>query len=333
MNQPDPSFSSKKTRAVLVSGFLGSGKTTLINYILQNRSDLAGVLVIVNEFGKLGIDSELILHSENDVVELTSGCICCTLVMDLKKCLLSVIPRFRPKIVLMEASGVADPFGVITLFNNPEVQQLCRLDNIITVLDADCWHMRSVFGELFFNQLQAANLIIVNKTDLIKQETLDETIQQLRGNFPYADIAHTSYCRVDIQNMGARDAQASPSTAEYRISASNSRNHNGLFHASLKKNKLTTFVFETKTPLDKKALKRIMSHLPVNVFRVKGFVKFKDHVALLNHTGGKSQWIRWEGHSHTRLTLIGWDIDQNDILNKLERCQLSPRPRTDKKIL
>ena len=322
-----PYSEAGEIRAILISGFLGSGKTTLINHFLKNSPDLSGVIVVVNEFGKLGIDSELILHDKNGLVELTSGCICCTLVMDLKKCLMETIPHLRPRVVMIEASGVADPLGVITLFKDPEIEKLYMLDKIITVLDADCWRMRSVFGKLFFSQLKAANIMLVNKTDLMEQEALNATIQQLNEKYPRSDIIPTKYCAVDIGSIVGDDGEPPIRETASGISISDSRQKkeegqasHGDIVSSMTKGTLSTFSFQEKGYVDKKALIRVIELLPAKVFRIKGFVKFKDRVEILNHVRGKSHWESWEGKSSTRLVIIGWDLDQADLRNRLKSC-------------
>ena len=327
MSPYSPFSNYGETRVILISGFLGSGKTTLINHILKNSPDLSGVIVVVNEFGKLGIDRDLILHKKDGIVELTSGCICCTLVMDLKKCLLEAIPRYRPRIIILEASGVADPSGVIRLFRDPEINNLYRLDKIVTVLDADCWRMRRVFGALFFSQLQAADLMLVNKTDLIEQEILELTIRQLREKYPGSNILPTNYCAVDIEKIvgddGGPPIREDPSGISLLDSGQNrekARACCGVKVSSMKRGTLSTFSFQEKGDLDKKAFSSVIENLPPNVFRIKGFVKFQDRTETLNHVGGKSHWTSCKGKSDTRLTIIGWDIDQVDLSSQMKRC-------------
>jgi len=328
MRQPPLSVHVGKTRVVLLCGFLGSGKTTLVNYILKSNSNLSSVVVIVNEFGKLGIDKEIIMHQENEIVELTSGCICCTLVMDLKKCLLETIQRHKPRILLIEASGVADPYGVKKVFDDLEIQQSYFLEKTVTVLDADCWRIRSVFGELFFRQLQTANLILLNKTDLMEQKTLKQTIQQLGENYPHAHIVPTTYSRVELETMigkqGKTSAVALPDGISTPVSLAYSENR-PLFPGkdmNLKVGKMafSTFSFEEDTPLDKNALIHLLNHLPIQVFRIKGLVKFKSHVESLNHVGGRSHWTKWRKKSETRLVIIGWGLDKDAILTRLKNC-------------
>ena len=105
---------SKKSSAdvILISGFLGSGKTTLLKRILAWDDDLSGTVVLVNEFGDVGIDGSLLKDSGSDVVELTSGCICCTLGADLRQSLHNIMERFIPSRILIEASGVVDPVSI-----------------------------------------------------------------------------------------------------------------------------------------------------------------------------------------------------------------------------
>jgi len=109
MNSTEADENQYKARVILLSGFLGAGKTTLLKHILSWRSDMSGTVVIVNEFGEVGIDGSLLRNAGTDVVELTSGCICCTLSTDLKQSLERIWAQYRPQRILIESSGVAAP--------------------------------------------------------------------------------------------------------------------------------------------------------------------------------------------------------------------------------
>ena len=145
-----------KAQVIFLSGFMGAGKTTLLKRILSWPVDLADTIVIVNEFGDAGIDGLLLKDSKSDVVELSSGCICCTLKGDFQQSLINVWDTYHPARILIEASGLADPASLISVFNMHEISACMELKKIITVLDADFWDAREAFGYLFYSQLETA---------------------------------------------------------------------------------------------------------------------------------------------------------------------------------
>ncbi len=150
MKNAEHSENVPKTSVILLSGFLGAGKTTLLKQILSWDSDLSGTVVIVNEFGEVGIDGSLLKDTGSNVVELTSGCICCTLSSDLKQSLEKIHEDLKPKRVLIESSGVADPTAIRSVLSEGSLSRCMHLQKIITVLDAELWEAREAFGPLFF---------------------------------------------------------------------------------------------------------------------------------------------------------------------------------------
>jgi G3E family GTPase len=315
------STENNKIRVILLSGFLGGGKTTLINQIIKSGLDLSGVVIMINEFGQLGIDGQLILHRGNEVIELTSGCICCTLVVDLKNRLLDIQQQYHARVVLIEASGVADPFGIQSIFHDPDIQYNFLIENIVTILDANTWRIRSVFGDLFVKQLQAADLILLNKIDLLELETLRTILQQLRHDYPDTRIMPTVQCRIDPavlfeenQNNGS---QTVVRVANERMTSIYIANGNG---SKLNNPRFSSFVFQATEPLDKNAFVHFLERLPIEVFRIKGPVYFREQIQMLNHVGGQNTWTLWHGKPETCLAFVGWDMDIDSMTSVLKNC-------------
>lgn len=319
-----------KIQAILISGFLGSGKTTLINQIITSGLDLSGVVIIVNEFGQLGIDGQLILRQGNEVIELTSGCICCTLAIDLKQRLLDIYRQYHAGIVLIEASGVADPFGIQDIFDDPDIQSLFSLENIVTILDANTWRIRSVFGDLFVKQLQAADLILFNKIDLLEPETLRTTLQQLRHDYLDTRIVPTMQCRVDSAVLFAERESVSTLNVSHGMTAAYDRQHSdeqplkthNESDSELPKLRFSSFVFQATEPFDKNAFDHFLEKLPIEVFRIKGPVFFPNQLKMLNHVGGQNTWTTWHGKPETHLAFVGWDMDTDAMNETLSKCIL-----------
>ena len=153
----------------VLTGFLGAGKTTLLNRILNGNHGLR-VAVLVNDFGSINIDAELVVDVKSDVVSLANGCVCCSIRGDLIEAVKSVLERpEKPEYVLLEASGVADQSGIITTFINPDLRNLIRLDSVTCVLDAEQVFAHPEYPalkDLKLRQIAFADMMILNKVDL-----------------------------------------------------------------------------------------------------------------------------------------------------------------------
>src|ERR1700758_607149 len=156
----------------VLTGFLGAGKTTLVNHILREQSEYKFGLII-NEIGKIGIDGQLVQTETEDIVEMSNGCICCTVRKDLVKGIQKLLKRDDLDYVLIETTGVADPGPVAqTFLNIAQLQQLARLDSIITVADAEHLESQLREAEVTREQIALADFILLNKVDLIGPEQL-----------------------------------------------------------------------------------------------------------------------------------------------------------------
>ncbi|MBE9077154.1 GTP-binding protein [Romeria aff. gracilis LEGE 07310] len=209
MSQAKP---QKRIPATVVTGFLGSGKTTLINYLLKEQRDKK-VAVIVNEFGEIGIDGQIVVEEDNEqLVEFNNGCLCCTVRDDLVKTLISLTQRTELDAILIETTGLADPAPVAsTFFVSDEIKPSIKLDAFITVVDA-CNLERSLAGSHEAQeQVAFADVILINKTDLVDAEELASVEQKLRSLNPLAKIHHTQNSVIDpalILGVGAFELAA-----------------------------------------------------------------------------------------------------------------------------
>ena len=151
----------------IITGFLGSGKTTLLNQILKNKQDLK-VAVLVNEFGDINIDSQLLVSVDQDMVELSNGCICCTINDGLVDAVYRVLEREeRIDYLVIETTGVADPLPIILTFLGTELRDLTNLDSILTLVDAEAFNQEHFQSEAALKQLTYGDIILLNKTDLV----------------------------------------------------------------------------------------------------------------------------------------------------------------------
>ena len=195
----------------ILTGFLGAGKTTLLNYILTEKHGHR-IAVIENEFGEINIDSELVLSSDDEIFELTNGCVCCvaTARADLLRILEKLLAR-REKYdyILVETSGLADPTPVAqTFFVNEQVMTGTLLDAIVTLVDA----RHAELKDEALNQVVIADRVILNKTDLVSDEELGDVERRVRALNATAPILRSSHAKVDLENIlgiGAFNAQRS----------------------------------------------------------------------------------------------------------------------------
>ena len=308
---------SQKTNVIILAGFLGAGKTTLLKRILSWENDLSGTVVIVNEFGDVGIDGSLLKNagSNSDMVELTSGCVCCSLKMDLSLTLKRIRKKLNPSRIFIEATGVADPLAIMEVFQDLELRQYMNVDKIITVLDADFWEVREGFGSLFFSQLCEADLILLNKIDTVDDNYIPTILKEMHEAFPNSKIIPTIRCEVDPESLwrvGRRNDSSSEPNQFFKILIPDS--------ITEEKSHFTSFSFTNSIPLDENCFKQFTQKLPWEIFRMKGPVSFQDRTVLVNYAGGKCEWTEWSGTEETRLAFVGLKVSGDETIRQLKKC-------------
>ncbi len=177
----------------IITGFLGSGKTTLLNHILTNQQGVK-TAVLVNEFGEIGIDNELIVATDDDagMVELSNGCICCTINNDLMEAVYKILERQEGiDYLVVETTGLADPLPVALTFLGTELRDLTRLDSIITVVDSENFSLDLFNSQAAYNQIAYGDIILLNKADLVDEAQLDLLEVRVRDIKPDARILRT----------------------------------------------------------------------------------------------------------------------------------------------
>jgi G3E family GTPase len=188
----------KLVPVTIITGFLGSGKTTLLNHILQNQQGIK-TAVLVNEFGEIGIDNDLIVTTGEDMVELNNGCICCTINEDLVKAVYKVLDRSEQiDYLVVETTGLADPLPVALTFLGTELRDRTRLDSIITLVDAENFSLDLFNSEAAQNQITYGDIILLNKTDLVDEADVDLLEVRLRDMKEGARIIRTSKSAVSL---------------------------------------------------------------------------------------------------------------------------------------
>src|SRR6267142_809016 len=201
------SAASDKIPVTVLTGYLGAGKTTLLNRILSENHGKK-YAVIVNEFGEIGIDNDLIIGADEEVFEMNNGCVCCTVRGDLVRILDGLMKRKgKFDAIIVETTGLADPAPVAqTFFVDEDVQKNARLDAVVTVADAKWLQERLKDAPEAKNQIAFADVILINKTDLVTAEELREVEARIRGINPYAKLHRTERAQIPLKEVLGRNA-------------------------------------------------------------------------------------------------------------------------------
>jgi len=306
----------------ILTGFLGSGKTTLLNRILNGDHGLR-VAVLVNDFGAINIDAELIVGVEDNAISLANGCVCCQIRDDLIETIEDVITRpEKPEYILLEASGVADPSNIAMTFIQPQFRDRIRLDSIISIVDAD-----QVFAypeypgvqELKLKQIGFSDMVILNKVDLVDIEGLYQVKSWIENRLNRVRIVETSFCDVPLEILLAV-GRFDPSQLTSR-DPGNAHDHGESF---------STWSFESEEPLSLASLReKVKRELPSTIYRCKGIIyaaESPEHRAVLQVVGRRSDVTlldEWgDEKPSTRIVAIGAPegVNEAELRQLFESC-------------
>lgn len=342
----------------VLSGYLGSGKTTLLNHILHNRNGLK-VAVIVNDMSEVNIDASLVKQggfsrTEEKLVEMQNGCICCTLREDLIIEVDKLVKLGAIDYIVIESSGISEPVPVAQTFSyldenlTIDLSELCRLDTMVTVVDAARFWSDFASGEtllerkegataedereiadLLIDQIEFANVLIVNKLDLVAAEKAEELAAVLAHLNPEAKIIGTEHSRIDLHEV------LNTNRFNFEKASQSSGWIKELNEEHMPESEeygICSFVFKSDKPFHPERLMDWIVDWPAEIVRAKGFlwISTRDEVAVLLSQAGPSMSMEragtWDldyGVKGTELVLIGIGMDEQAIAAQLASCVLT----------
>lgn len=305
-----------------LTGFLGAGKTSLLNHILKENKGLK-IGVIVNDFGAINIDSLLVARQTDSKLELSNGCICCAVEDSGLDDAISQLAHTGSTLdyIVIEASGLAEPRELVNILENSR-NKFARLDGVIAVVDAESVTELSEKHPDFFKQLEVADIIVLNKADLVTEKKLDEASGYLKFLNDRAHIITAKHSIVDTRLLLDVDTlkKREPLKGE-QLSLADDEDHSEHLHETFHK-----MEFTTSKPLDPKKFEFYMSQgISDGVFRAKGFVYFGikglEQKFIFQKVGGRYtlKLDDWHGQpTKTDLVFIGSDFDEKKLKTDLE---------------
>ncbi|MGB5711981.1 MAG: GTP-binding protein [Waterburya sp.] len=344
--------SKKGLPVTIITGFLGSGKTTLLNHILTNQEGLK-TAVLVNEFGEIGIDNELIVSTDESMVELNNGCICCTINEDLVNAVYKILER-EDKIdyLVVETTGLADPLPVALTFLGTELRDMTRLDSIITMVDCANYSLDLFNSEAALSQIQYGDVIVLNKTDLVDETDVDAIEVKVRDLKKEARILRTQKSQVSLPLILSVGLFESDQYYEQTESVEhqhdhdhdhehhdehehNHHNHDHDHHHHdhshhLENDGFSSISFQYDQPFNIRKFQYFLDNqLDESIFRAKGILWFEEspqrHVFHLSGKRFTLEDEEWRGEKKNQLVLIGQNLDEATLRQQIENCVCLPK--------
>ncbi|MGH7060492.1 MAG: CobW family GTP-binding protein, partial [Stellaceae bacterium] len=296
----------------IVTGFLGSGKTTLVNHILAAQHGL-DIAVMVNELGDIAIDGALIENAGEDIVELANGCVCCSINNDLANALAGLLRREkRIDYLVVETTGVADPLPIALTFLRPEFRERVRVDSIVALADAENFGSDGIAGQAARNQLRYADIVLLNKCDRVGAARLDAIEAGIAAAANGARIARTVRAGIALPLLLSVGLFQSG-----RYFAAHDHHH-------LAADGFEAVSFESPYPFAAGRFQAFLEELPGDVFRAKGILAIDGgagrHVFHLVGRRFTLDAAGAEAPPGSRLVLIGRNLDPAALRARLAEC-------------
>ncbi|WP_225875336.1 CobW family GTP-binding protein [[Limnothrix rosea] IAM M-220] len=310
----------------IVTGFLGSGKTTLLNHILQNQQGLK-IAVLVNEFGSINIDSQLLIAADKDMMQLSNGCICCSMNDGLIETIYDILEREETiDYLVVETSGVADPLPLALTFIGTELKHFTRLDSILTVVDAEMFSPEFLNSEAALNQVAYGDIILLNKVDLVSLEQVKAAESHIHQVKEGARILHCSHGVVPL-HMILDVGLTSPAQQDgwQQLLESPAQGQLGGVSTHLKNDGFDSLSFTSDRPFDVNKFQHFLTEqLPDNIYRAKGLLWFQwETERFIFQLSGKRYTLnqdQWPTKPSNQLVLIGRNLDKLMLMQHLNNC-------------
>ena len=289
-----------RTPITLITGPLGSGKTTLLRHILAVQS--GKIAIVMNEFGEIAIDTKVIEGKNVRIAELGGGCVCCSLLGEFEAAVNEIIEKIAPERIVVETTGLAEPEALV--FNIQEALPQCRLDGVVSVIDADMLIRFPELGHTTRLQIEGADILLLNKIDLAEPGQIESLEMKLLEINPTAAIVRTERCRIDPELLFGIGRERKIARPEHQ--------HQLEFES---------FGFTSNKTFSRNCFEDFASSLPGSVVRAKGFIRFADSAQLFNFVAGRWELELFES-DRTELVFIGKNIaaEQEAIVRALNEC-------------
>ncbi len=331
----------------IISGFLGAGKTTLLNHILKNQVGIK-TAVLVNEFGEIGIDNELIIKTAEDMIELNNGCICCTINGELLNTVSKILDRpEKLDYLIVETTGLADPLPVAMTFAGGDLREKVRLDSIITLIDADNFDFDLKKSSVAYSQILYGDILLLNKCDLVTDAHLNKIESHINDIKKEPRILRSINSEVALQTIMSvglfetdtfefkqkiiKNDDSHDHSSHSHDHSSHSHDHSSHSHDLINNIEgFTSISFETNEPFSLRKFQNFLDNqLSKNVFRAKGILWFMEserkHVFHLSGKRFSLDDYEWENEKSNKIVLIGKDLDHKTIKNQLDCCRFNSK--------
>ena len=330
----------------IISGFLGSGKTTLLNHILKNQVGIK-TAVLVNEFGEIGIDNDLIIEGSEDMIELNNGCICCSINGELLNTVSKVLERAEKlDYLIVETTGLADPLPVAMTFAAGDLREKVRLDSIITVIDGENFDFEINNTSVAYSQILYGDILLLNKSDLVNEKQLkkiEEFINKIKKEPRILRSTNSEVALHTIMSVGLfetdtfefeknkKNIEQNSNDHPFHSHNHSSHSHDHSSHSQDLTNNIEGFTsvsYETFEPFSLRKFQYFLDNqISQNVFRAKGILWFMESERKhIFHLSGKRFSLddeEWTKEKSNKIVLIGKNLDHQTIKNQLSSCRFN----------